>query len=72
MSILESLNRLRFPSLLLLGLAAILGVVQVSNAQAQPQPVQFSGLTLTSDSMSVVPSSTVLVKNRFKGTGSDL
>ena len=72
MSIPESLNRLRFPSLLLLGLAALLGLVQVSNAQAQSQPVQFSGLTLTSDSMSVVPFATVLVTNRFKGTVSDL
>ena len=72
MSILESLNRLRFPSLLLLGLAAIAGAVESPTAQAQPQPVQFSGLTLTSDSMSVVPFATVLVKNRFKGTVSDL
>ena len=72
MAILESLNRLRFPSLLLLGLAAIAGAVESPAAQAQPQPVQFSGLTLTSDSMSVVPFATVLVKNRFKGTVSDL
>ncbi|MFM7912620.1 MAG: carboxypeptidase-like regulatory domain-containing protein, partial [Bacteroidota bacterium] len=49
----------------------LMGRAPIAIAQ-QGKPVQFSGLTLTSDSMSVVPFATILVKNRFKGTVSDL
>lgn len=40
-------------------------------AQKQPKPLQFSGMTVTEDSLGILPYVTVLVKNRFKGTISD-
>ncbi|MFM8837034.1 MAG: carboxypeptidase-like regulatory domain-containing protein [Bacteroidota bacterium] len=55
----------------ILAVCLLMGRAPIAIAQ-QGKPVQFSGLTLTSDSMSVVPFATILVKNRFKGTVSDL
>lgn len=40
-------------------------------AQKQPKPMQFSGMTVTEDSLGILPYVTILVKNRYKGTISD-
>lgn len=44
---------------------------QAQEAKEQKKPVQLSGLTVSDDSLSIIPFVTVLVKNRFKGTISD-
>jgi hypothetical protein len=54
--------------LLLIGLPAL---AQNPVPLADRKPVQLSGLTVSSDSMDIVPFATILVKNRFKGTVSD-
>jgi hypothetical protein len=38
---------------------------------SEPKAIQLSGLTLSEDSLDIIPYVTVLVKNRFKGTISD-
>ncbi len=40
-------------------------------AQKNPRPVQLSGITVTEDSLGILPYVTILVKNRYKGTISD-
>jgi hypothetical protein len=40
-------------------------------AQLERKPVQLSGLTVSDDSLNILPYVTILVKNRFKGTVSD-
>lgn len=42
-----------------------------ARAQQAAQPVQFSGITVTEDSLGILPYVTILVKNRYKGTISD-
>ncbi len=49
----------------------LLGLGWPALAQKQPKPLQFSGMTVTEDSLGILPYVTVLVKNRFKGTISD-
>ncbi len=46
-------------------------VAQAQSPKSDRKAVQFSGLTVSSDSMDVIPFTTILVKNRFKGTVSD-
>lgn len=44
---------------------------QAQNPKSGRKPVQLSGLTVSSDSLDIIPFTTILVKNRFKGTVSD-
>lgn len=46
-------------------------VAQAQSPKSDRKAVQLSGLTVSSDSMDVIPFTTILVKNRFKGTISD-
>ena len=55
----------------LLLLVLMCGLALPVLAQKQPKPLQFSGMTVTEDSLGILPYVTVLVKNRYKGTISD-
>jgi len=55
----------------LLLLVLLCGLALPVLAQKQPKPLQFSGMTVTEDSLGILPYVTVLVKNRYKGTISD-
>jgi hypothetical protein len=48
-----------------------LGFFPTTNAQSQRRPVQFSGVVISSDSLTELPFVTVYVKNRRSGTFAD-
>lgn len=52
-------------------LLLLTSAAQAQAVKEQKKPVQLSGLTVSDDSLSIIPFVTVLVKNRFKGTISD-
>lgn len=55
----------------ILMLLLLTSAAQAQAVKEQKKPVQLSGLTVSDDSLSIIPFVTVLVKNRFKGTISD-
>jgi hypothetical protein len=63
---------MRILTLLLLLLFSILHFQQVSAQENPDNLIQFSGITVTADSLNAVPYTKIIIKNKNRGTTSDI